>query len=335
MLIFSAVIALSIAPCPPSATCLEEEGLLVIASGEAEAAATLETAISARQRFYSVFGETPVPTAIVEDIALYPGIALELRSAGYTIKPWISPGAMRTALETQLRPVLQASMADAGPEAVENAVQAAVARRLDQNEQVRHADAIIAHELGHIWLIHGFDWPEASVPGERAYGAAGAPDWMDETAAVLMESEALTAERHTALCEAVPENMEATLSRYFAMEHPMINMARQAAAQREAALRETGNDSSAPHIMVMTREARSADDALMTDAGYYYALTRAFVDYVVAETGSEAVFASLARALADGQTLDDWLTAGVDGLPGSDRALIHGLGRHITAQCAA
>lgn len=335
MFILSAALVLASTPCPPSASCAGDDGLFVVSSSEAAAAATLETAIAAREHFEAVFGETPVPTAVVEDIALYPGISMELQAAGYVIKPWMSPAAMRAALEAQLRPALQASMGEADPEAVENAVQTMVERRLGQNEQIRHGDAIIAHELGHIWLIHAFDWPEASVPGERAYGAAGAPDWMDETAAVLMESEALTAERRDALCEAVPEDMTATLSRYFTMEHPMINMARQAAAQRAAALAASGGDASEPQIMLVTRESGSVDDALLTDASYYYALTRAFVDYVVTQTGSGQVFASLARTLADGQTLDDWLAAGVEGLPGSEAALVDGLGGHITAQCRA
>lgn len=335
MLGLSAALTLAITPCPPSASCAGDETLLVISANEERAAAALDAGHAAREHFAAVFGETPVPTAIVEDIALYPGIALELQAAGYVVKPWISPGAMRAALETQLRPALQAAMSDASPEAVENAVQSAIERRFSQNEQVRHGDAIIAHELGHIWLIQAFDWPDAGIEGERAYGAAGAPDWMDETAAVLMETGTLTAERRAALCETLPGDIAVTLAQYFTMEHPMINMARQAAAQREAALAASGGDRSAPQLMVMTQEARTGDDALITDAGYYYALTRAFVDYVVTRTGSETVFASLARTLAQGRTLDNWLAAGVTGLPGSEAELVSALGTHIMEQCQA
>ncbi|MGY6628577.1 MAG: hypothetical protein ACXIVL_08660 [Oceanicaulis sp.] len=333
MLVLSAALALAVTPCPPSAICAGDDTLLVISGSSQSAATALEAALAAREHFSAVFGETPVPTAIVEDIALYPGITLDLQAAGYVVKPWMSPGAMRAAMEAQLRPALQASMADASPEAVENAVQSMVERRVDQNEQVRHGGAIIAHELGHIWMIHAFDWPESATPGERVYGAAGAPDWMDETAAVLMETGALTAERRADLCARLPDNIETTLARYFTMEHPMINMARQAAAQREAALAASGGDRSAPQIMMITQEA--SGDPLMMDAGYYYALTRAFVDYVVTQTGSETVFAGLARALASGQTLDDWLAAGVQGMPGSEPELVGALGAHIMAGCSA
>lgn len=335
MFALSAALALAVTPCPPSALCAGDETLLVISANEARAAAALDAGLAAREHFAAVFGETPVPTAIVEDIALYPGITLELQAAGYVVKPWISPGAMREALEAQLRPALQAAMADASPQTVDNAVQAAVERRVGQNEQIRHGEAIIAHELGHIWMIHAFDWPDTAVPGERSYGAAGAPDWMDETAAVLMETGALTTERRTALCALLPDSIEDTLALYFSMEHPMINMARQVAAQRDAALAASGGDRSAPQIMMITRQVEAGDDALMTDAGYYYALTRAFVDYVVNQTGSEPVFASLAAALAGGQTLDDWLAAGVEGLPGNEMELIDGLGAYVTQQCQA
>lgn len=334
MLGLSAALTLAITPCPPSARCAGDETLLVISANEERAAAALDAGHAAREHFAAVFGETPVPTAIVEDIALYPGITLDLQAAGYVVKPWISPGAMRAALEAQLRPALQASMADASPEAVETVVQSAVERRLGQNEQIRHGEAIIAHELGHIWMIHAFDWPDTGVPDQRSYGAAAAPDWMDETAAVLMETGTLTEERRDGLCARLPGHMESTLANYFTMEHPMINMAREAAAQRDAALAASGGDQSAPQIMMITREVRTGDDALMTDAGYYYSLTRAFVDYVTVRTGSPAVFASLARTLAGGQTLDSWLADGVTGLPGSQADLIGGLGEYIVEQCS-
>lgn len=322
------------AACPDTAHCASDGALLAVSSDPARAEAILAAMQTAQDRFSDVFERTPGQTAVIEDSNRFPGLALELGEAGYTVKPWVSPQAMRAALEAQIRPALEARLTGAPQAAIDQAVEGALAGRVDQSEKVRHADAIIGHELGHLWLRDTFDWPRVDTGGARAYGAAAAPDWLDETAAVLMESPGLTGERRTALCEALPADPGAELAQYFSMEHPLLQAASAAAARAAAAAEAAGQSSDGPQIMVMSGETLTRQGEDMIGASRFYGLTRALVDYVVAETGSEHSFAALADAIASGGTLDSWLSAGVDGLPRSEAALIDALGADIVQRCA-
>ena len=52
---------------------------------------------------------------------------------------------------------------------------------------------VLPHEIGHGWYVELF-WPGAVQDRSGHYGGPG-PDWLDETAAILMETEAFAADR--------------------------------------------------------------------------------------------------------------------------------------------
>lgn len=326
LLLFSATLA----ACPAQAACAQHDDLLSVAGTPDRAEAVLETALEARERFVGYFGARPGKTAIVEDLSLYPGYAAELAAEGWIVKPWISPGAMRETLAAQMRGPMRAAMPEASDAEIEARIAPVLDQRVGANEKVRHADAIVAHELGHLWFIDVFDWP-APADGERAYGAATAPDWLDETAAVTLESDALTRERRSALCERLPEDPALEYQRFFAADHPLIALARRAAEAAEAA----GAASDEPRIMVMDSNALGANDALITDAAYFYALSRNLVDWTRDEADM-ALFPAMAAFVADGGTPDAFLaTRGAEfGAPAGLDAWSGVLGAYAAARCA-
>ncbi|VXC79515.1 conserved exported hypothetical protein [Oceanicaulis sp. 350] len=335
MIITALAASLSLAPCPAGAHCLEDETLLAVSANSDRAAFILSAMQTAQARYGDVFSRTPGLTAVIEDSTQFPGLALELDAQGYTVKPWVSPQAMRDQLEAQLRPALEAQMAGAPEAVIDAAINSALSDRVDGNERVRHGEAIIAHELGHLWLRDTYDWPDIDTGGARTYGAAAAPDWFDETAAVLMESEQLTGERRSNLCEDLPDDISAQLSRYFTMEHPLLQMAALAADRAAAAARARGEAADGPQIMVMSGDALSSQGADMIGAERFYGLTRALVDYLMTRTGSHVVFDTLAQTLASGQSLEDWLASSPSDLPSSQAALIDDLVTFIESGCAA
>jgi hypothetical protein len=258
MIITALAASLSLAPCPAGAHCLEDETLLAVSANPDRAAFILSAMQTAQARYGDVFSRTPGLTAVIEDSTQFPGLALELDAQGYTVKPWVSPQAMRDQLEAQLRPALEAQMAGAPEAVIDAAINSALSDRVDGNERVRHGEAIIAHELGHLWLRDTYDWPDIDTGGARTYGAAAAPDWFDETAAVLMESEQLTGERRSNLYEDLPDDISAQLSRYFTMEHPLLQMAALAADRAAAAARARGEAADGPQIMLFNPETTLA-----------------------------------------------------------------------------
>ena len=335
MFLSSLALTLALSSCPTNAHCLEDDNLLAVSASAERAALILSAMQTAETRFADVFARTPGLTAVVEDSSEYPGFAGALDEAGYIVKPWISPQAMRDQLEAQVRPAVEAQMAGSPQAVIDATIETALSGRVENNDKVRHAEAIIAHELGHLWVKAVFDWPEVDRDGARAYGAAAAPDWFDETAAVLMESETLTASRRSALCETASDDLPGQFDRYFTMEHPLLQLASLAADRAAAAAAAAGDESDGPRIMVMSGEALTAQGADMIDAEHFYGLTRALIDYLTEQTGSEAVFNALAVSLASGQTFDAWLASGVTGLAQNRDGLIADLSASVISRCEA
>lgn len=335
MFLSSLALTLTLAACPADAHCLEDDNLLAVSANAERAELILSAMQDAEIRFAELFHRMPGLTAVIEDSTLYPGFADGLAADGYTVKPWVSPQAMRDQLEAQVRPAVEAQMSGSPQAVIDATIEAALAGRVENNEKVRHAEAIIAHELGHLWVKDMYDWPEVDMGDARAYGAAAAPDWFDEVAAVLMESVALTDSRRASLCENLPEDLPGQYQRYFEMEHPLLQLAALAAEQAEAAERAAGETRSGPRIMVMSGEALAAQGADMIGAQHFYGLTRAFIDYLTVKTGSEAVFDQLAQSLSSGASLDDWLEVGVEGVPQTREAMISDLSAHVVSGCEA
>lgn len=306
-MIIGFLFAVSLSACPPAAACAQADGLLSVAATAERAESVLATALNAREQFVGSFARSPGRTAIVEDLSLYPGYAATLRDEGWIVKPWISPGAMREALAVQMRPALRQALPGATDAEIEARITPVLDQRLGQDDKVRHAEAIVAHELGHLWFIDVFDWP-AHEGGERVYGAAAAPDWLDETAAVSLESDALTADRRAGLCEQLPDDPAAEYLRFFNSQHPLLTVASRAAEAADAA-GETAAGDGAPRIMVLDSASLDDTDGSIADASYYYALARNLVDWADSEAGGMALFAALAEAISQGGSVEGFLAA--------------------------
>jgi hypothetical protein len=82
----------------------------------------------------------------------------------------------------------------------------------------------VAHELGHIWFTAWYDAGRDGAPGQYA---STAPDWLDETAAILNEDEQGVAERRGGLAELLrdPETRLYPLAEFLNMAHPVLSSA--------------------------------------------------------------------------------------------------------------
>lgn len=141
---------------------------------------------------------------------------------------------------------------------------------------------VLPHEIGHTLFIRFL----APRTGKDEYGG-GAPDWLDEMAAIAFEDASGVRMRRSEARRNAERGALIPLARLLSMPHPEWNA-------RQAAPPSTASSMSQP---------RSAD----TPA--FYATVRALLDFLIDRTGNERVIRLLAEQARAGAPIDQWLLA--------------------------
>lgn len=139
----------------------------------------------------------------------------------------------------------------------------------------------LRHEIGHDLFIR---YLAPSSRGDQ-YGG-DAPDWLDEMAAIAFEGAELTASRRRDAARFARGATLLPLGRFLTMTHP------------EWASRPPPTPSKE---IVQIRLATSEDSP------QFYAMGRAFYDFLVDRTKSPSIVAELAAAFRKGEPLDRWI----------------------------
>lgn len=149
------------------------------------------------------------------------------------------------------------------------------------NEAPRAPDYVLRHEIGHDLFVRYL------APSTRAGQYGGdAPDWLDEMAAVAFEgAEQQTARRRSFVFYHRAGRL-LPLRDFLTMTHPEMTGELPEAASGE-----------------LYRVRRSISD----DTGPFYAMARAFHDFLVDRTGDRSVVAVMAGAFRRGESLDRWI----------------------------
>ncbi len=291
--------------------CKATSGGIVLAETEADADLAASAAEAGERKFETHFGP-PARYAVV--IGNRPaGLRGRLAEAGYPIVlPWLDAEARHQGLEDSVRRATEAQLQGNGisAEQREAAVAAAIAQvRGRRSDRLLTSYSAVAHELGHMWLIQAFWGDRAAGSGQGAghYGGP-APDWLDEAAAIAMEDEILTAPRRSHFREMANKGASggiAPLQSFFAMAHPLAGLA--ALASSGAA---PGGDGKS-RIMVLTGEEVQRRLGVGPEAGpNFYAQSRAVADFLLERSGNPKILGEIARSLAGGATIEQWLAAG-------------------------
>lgn len=344
MLVFSAVAALALSAPGSSAAdlcalagpvvngraCAASDYGIVISDDLPRARELLSHADSGAKRFQARFKQQPGRFVVIDtnDGKVVGDAFADLKKAGFVaVLPWLSPAGHRAQIEASLRRAIEAQMAGAPSEARESAVQQAIAQIANKPTPAGQEAGAIPHELGHIWYAEAF-WPGHSAAGGH-YGAPG-PDWMDETAAVLMESDAFTkgriqqfGERYVKLRAnnhlADPTaNTLVDLPRFFASNHPGV-------ARGQAMLSELKKEpGTLPQNGIVIRASSGPEaEKFAETAILYYLQSTMLAEYLAERTGDPAVFARIGAAFGRGQTIEEWLASpeGKGRLPATVAAL--------------
>lgn len=270
-----------------------------------------EDAALAAQSFTTYFGRSAPRGAL---IAAGAGHAISdadrhtLTSAGAVWQlPWLDADGRRALQRSAVERQLRARMPDLDEAQLQARIDAALAASTATPDNAVDRSSL-RHEIGHMLLIRSF-WPVSETATSTAsahYGGTG-PDWLDELAAVLMESNTMADARRAKLRAPEASAHLKPIPAFFAMPHPM--------AVRMAELTAMGPGA---HVISGPEAQRLAGDAT-----WFYAQARGVADFLLASGDDPAVFGSIAAFLADGGDMDGWLAAhGAQyGLPASIAAL--------------
>ncbi|MEA1071785.1 hypothetical protein [Sphingomonas sp. LY160] len=282
---------------------------IVLAREPAEANRLAALARQGEQRFSAHFGMAPPRYAIAQG---FERPALDaLKAAGFRqtlpfpTAEQFEAGAIASvtrAAETQAK----AAGLDAAT--IASVTASATAQWREKNSvAVRHAReaGAVPHELGHLWLIEQY-FPTTAGDRPSHYGGAG-PDWLDETAGILMEDEVMANQRRASFRKIVGGDAEASaslgvtrdkildLAGFLKADHPMKSV--------QEILRAQGVVPTGGVNVLTGDEARAASRGAIV----FYLQSRMFADYLIARTRNPAVFQSFAASLSKGQTMDQWL----------------------------
>jgi len=287
-----------------SRACVDTAGGLVLAGTADRAQALAAIATQGEARFRTRFARAVPRYAVVEMAGATIDTALDarLKAAGYLWRlPWLSEAAMAGAYRGSVLRAVEAqakamALDPARTEQLKAAALAQQAARLDPAKMREREAGALPHELGHGWFIRAY-WPAAERKGSGDHYGGPAPDWMDEVAAVLMESDAMADGRRARFAtlyrgdDAAARARLLDLAAFLSGGHPALPA---------LDLPRSGGGG----VRVLTG-AEAAGVAAV--AGDFYLQARLFADYVLDRSGDPAAFRSAGAAFAAGRTTAEWL----------------------------
>jgi hypothetical protein len=340
----TAILSLQAAPADPAGRCRAVQAVApgfpacaatphgaVLAESRADAERMADYARGAEARFEAAFGR-PVTAYVLLDTST-PAPTQALRAAGFrNVLRWPTAAqfdaATRAGFERATRQFAASRNMSPGE------TDAMVARALAQREartgagQTGVYEAMIPHELGHLWFTEAY-WPNAAAPAGAGrpshYGGPG-PDWLDETAAVILEDEQsatrrrdqfarlLRGESLPSMGRAVPREQVLDLRLFLSREHPAL-----AGGMGPPPTMPAGGSMG----VAVTFTPAGAANGRPADATLFYLQARRFADYLIETSGRADILAAIARSIAAGGTMEGWLRSegARHGLPASLDAL--------------
>lgn len=243
----------------------------------------------ARKTFEMRFGAAPAPSAFIEDdtaISRYKRLRDPLIAAGYpVVLPWPAPSVFKSALAQQ-----EAALRKKFWYLPEGVKKQAIEKVMNEVTTLVAYDAI-AHEYGHLWLVAEFWGVDELKLLDRGHYGGPAADWLDETAAILMEPEGLAATRRDGLKKARKSKAPylTPLATFVTMKHPTTD--------------DPGKPSGGKGPGVTIDIGGETDGA----STLYYVQCWAFAEFLIETSGDPVVFRAIATSAARGETFAQWL----------------------------
>lgn len=320
----------TVSDCGGFDLCQAKDSMAVLAEAQI-AEPILQSAQEGRVAFKRYFGVEAAPIAIVPGGEITADMQRDLKNAGYEASlPWISASDKQLLAESSIRGQIMEQTKGMSTAQREAIIEMALAK--SENARSSAADmsateqGALTHELGHMWFMSAFTPEEETTSKGHGYGG-WAPDWLDETAAILLENNTLTESRRNAFKTMKHEDFY-PLEIFLTMEHPALKSAQALEEKFETTQASVGSRA----IVLSGEEAEEFLKASgKSNPANFYTQARGFADYLIMATGDEQIFANLARYLSGGGKMGAWL-AQTDSLPDTLKELTDDWNRHLTAR---
>lgn len=306
--------------CEGLSPCMIKNGIAVL-SETPNTSELLQQAHIGAQNFQHYFGSAPVPSVIIPGGSVSQSLSESLNQAGFEVTlPWITEADSQKLKASAIRKQVLEQTQGLPEAQQEMIVQQALAKLGTQAGDSTLGDTqkgALTHELGHMWFMAAFKPELDSEISTSSHGYGGwAPDWLDETAAVLMENQTLTNSRRKAFAKIAKSDLY-PLKTFLTMEHPSAGAAK-ALAERFSGDEQAGE--SRAIILTGDEAAEFLTQSKGSDPAIFYTQTRGFIDFIMSQTDDPLIFASLTQHLAAGGELTTWLML-VPDMPNSIDAL--------------
>ena len=278
-----------------------EVGNFAVIGETREAERYLDIMKRAARDYQTYFENEPVPTALVMSSKVPPETIVEIEGAGYVkTLPWLDTDAKGKLQEQEITKQL-ADQIKHLPEAAQKQAMESLKAQLSSSEPALSLDkesGVLAHELGHLWFMAQFADPSGEVGKKYAYGG-WAPDWLDESAAVLMENAVLRDSRREQL-KVLGEAQLIELKTFLTMEHPLAQAVKDLVKDRQS----HGGE----QVVFLTGDEadKFLEESGQSDAGNFYLQVSGFVAFMIEQTGDKAIFAKIASHFSQGGDLSSW-----------------------------
>lgn len=332
----------------PGRPCAESEHGVALAFTQDRATELLGYARRGEEAFKADFGVDPSRYVISETGATgREDRADALKAAGFAIVvPWRLRQAQINAEVGALRSRFQEMMAMNGmsDEQIDQALEQPLARMRERHTpeaMAANEAGAIPRQLGVGWYARAF-WPDVAPEPEARHASPG-PDWMDEIAGQLLETQAMADDKRAQFAEIwsgrhrmAPKTDAARLAdlpAFLSAEHPMRAMG--------GGLGGPGAGGGPVRVMMGGPGGPGGGGGPMMFGGpgggpggpggtrampaplLYSFQARMFADYLAEKSGDPAVFGRLGKAFGSGAAFEIWLAgegAGL-GLPATVEAL--------------
>jgi len=324
----------------PGRPCAESEHGVALAFTQERAAELLGYARGGEEAFKTRFGVEPSRYVVSETGATgREDRAAALKAAGFdVIVPWRLRQAQINAEVGALRSRFTEMMAMNGmsDDQIDQALEQPLARMRERHTpeaMAANEAGAIPRQLGVGWYARAF-WPDAAPEPEARHASPG-PDWMDEIAGQLLETQAMADDKRTQFAEIysgrhrmAPTSDAAKLldlSAFLSGEHPMRAMGGgpggpggPGGGPVRIMMGGPGGPGGGPGGPPGGPGGRSMPAPML-----YGFQARMFADYLAEKSGDPAVFGRLGQAFGAGTTFETWLAGegAALGLPATVEAL--------------
>ncbi len=156
------------------------------------------------------------------------------------------------------------------------------------------SNTAIPHELAH-QVFFKYIMKEQSRPSE--YGSI-APDWLDEIAAILFETDFMAQQRRVSFFQYYRDGKVYTLDEFLAMQNK---------TEAQNINKETLFVKDGETYRIKNKNANSNVSDNKFDSDIFYTQSRIFADYLIDRSGETCIFADIGNYIAKGNDFEDWL----------------------------